>query len=162
MLLTRLEGIVGAEKRRPAGAGFDRTSGQTWHDVRRERSSYEDRDPEVIVVGGGHHGLFSAVHLQELGVDVLVVDRFPRAGDNWRTRYASLALHNETDMVHFPGLHVPRLVPAVFAEGPARRLDRDLRRGNATELLEFHRVRERGVPRGVRALAGRPATRGWN
>ncbi|WP_280295698.1 flavin-containing monooxygenase [Nocardia abscessus] len=111
MLLTRLEGIVGAEKRRPAGAGFDRTSGRTWHDVRRERSSYIDRDPEVIVVGGGHHGLFSAVHLQDLGVDVLVVDRFPRAGDNWRTRYASLALHNETDMAHFPGLPFPDSYP---------------------------------------------------
>ncbi|NRI69865.1 NAD(P)/FAD-dependent oxidoreductase [Rhodococcus sp. MS16] len=111
MLLTRLEGIVGAEKRRPAGAGFDRTSGQTWHDVRRERSSYIDRDPEVVVVGGGHHGLFSAVNLQELGVDVLVVDRFPRAGDNWRTRYASLALHNATEMVHFPGLPFPDTYP---------------------------------------------------
>jgi putative flavoprotein involved in K+ transport len=111
MLLTRLEGIVGAEKRRPAGAGFDRTSGRTWHDVRRERSSYIDRDPEVIVVGGGHHGLFSAVNLQALGVDVLVVDRFPRAGDNWRTRYASLALHNDTDMVHFPGLQFPDSYP---------------------------------------------------
>ncbi|MGW6332931.1 FAD-dependent oxidoreductase [Nocardia rhamnosiphila] len=82
MLLTRLEGILGAEKRRPAGAGFDRTSGKTWHDVRRERAGYAHRDPEVIVVGGGHHGLFSAVNLQGLGVDVLVVDRFPRAGDN--------------------------------------------------------------------------------
>ena len=111
MLLTRLEGIVGAEKRRPAGAGFDRTAGQTWHDVRRERSSYTHRDPDVIVVGGGHHGLFSAVSLQDLGVDVLVVDRFPRAGDNWRTRYASLALHNETDMIHFPGLPFPDSYP---------------------------------------------------
>jgi putative flavoprotein involved in K+ transport len=79
--------------------------------VRSERSSYADRDPEVIVVGGGHHGLFSAVHLQSLGVDVLVVDRFPRAGDNWRTRYASLALHNETDMIHFPGLKFPDTYP---------------------------------------------------
>ncbi|MGW6335974.1 flavin-containing monooxygenase [Nocardia rhamnosiphila] len=111
MLLTRLEGILGAEKRRPPGAGFDRTSGKTWHDVRRERAGYADRDPEVIVVGGGHHGLFSAVNLQGLGVDVLVVDRFPRAGDNWRTRYSSLALHNETDMVHFPGLPFPDTYP---------------------------------------------------
>ena len=111
VLLTRLEGIVGAEKRRPTGAGFDREGSRSWHDVRRDRSSYADRDPDVIVVGGGHHGLFSAVTLQELGVDVLVVDRFPRIGDNWRTRYASLALHNETDMVHFPGLPFPDSYP---------------------------------------------------
>ncbi|MFW6868064.1 FAD-dependent oxidoreductase [Nocardioides sp. CPCC 206347] len=111
MLLTRLEGIVGAEKRRPRGAGFDRSGDLSWHDVRKQRASYADRDPEVVVVGGGHHGLFSAVHLQSLGADVLVVDRFPRAGDNWRTRYASLALHNETDMVHFPGLPFPDTYP---------------------------------------------------
>lgn len=111
VLLTRLEGIVGAEKHRPAGAGFDREGRKSWHDVRAERSSYAERDPEVIVVGGGHHGLFSAVGLQELGVDVLVVDRFPRVGDNWRTRYASLALHNETEMVHFPGLPFPDTYP---------------------------------------------------
>ena len=114
VLLTRLEGIVGAEKRRPAGAGFDRSGERSWHDVRRDRSSFADRDPDVIVVGGGHHGLFSAVSLQELGVDVLVVDRLPRIGDNWRTRYASLALHNETDMCHFLGLPFPDTYPQLL------------------------------------------------
>ncbi|XAS74144.1 FAD-dependent oxidoreductase [Micrococcaceae bacterium Sec5.1] len=111
MLLTRLVGIVGAERQRPRGAGFDRTSGKSFVDLQKERASFADRDPEVIVVGGGHHGLFSAVALQNLGVDVLVVDRFARAGDNWRTRYSSLALHNETDMVHFPGLPFPETYP---------------------------------------------------
>ncbi|XAS74148.1 NAD(P)/FAD-dependent oxidoreductase [Micrococcaceae bacterium Sec5.1] len=115
VLLTRLESVAGAEKygrgNRPKGAGFDRTSGLSWHEVRRNRSSYVDYDPEVLVVGGGHHGLFSAVNLQKLGVDVLVVDRLPRVGDNWRTRYASLALHNKTDMCHFPGLPFPDSYP---------------------------------------------------
>lgn len=110
ILLTRLKG-VGEARRRPEGAGFDRTSGKTYPEIRSERARYIDRDPEVLVVGGGHHGLFSAVALQNLGVDVLVVDRMRRAGDSWRTRYASLALHNETDMCHFPEMPFPSTYP---------------------------------------------------
>ncbi|WP_404434301.1 NAD(P)/FAD-dependent oxidoreductase [Microbacterium lacus] len=116
LLLTRLEGIVGAEPKRPEGAGFDRASGRNFVEIRAERARYEDRDPEVIIVGGGHHGLFAAVALQDLGVDVLVVDRFPRAGDSWRTRYSSLALHNETEMVHFPGMPFPKSYPEYLSK----------------------------------------------
>ena len=121
VLLTRLEGITGAEQygpaKRPEGVGFDRSRGLTWLEARRVRSAYADRDPEVLVVGGGHHGLFAAENLQRLGVDVLVVDRFPRVGDNWRTRYESLALHNPTDMVHFPGMPFPQSYPEYVSKG---------------------------------------------
>nr|WP_259121614.1 SidA/IucD/PvdA family monooxygenase [Rhodococcus erythropolis] len=41
----------------------------------------------------------------------LVVDRFPRVGDNWRTRYETLALHNKTDMCHFPYMPFPYSFP---------------------------------------------------
>ena len=115
VLLTRLEEIgdtlAYGPGNRPKGVGFDRSGGQTWREARHARSTYADRDPEVIVVGGGHHGLFAAVNLQRLGADVLVVDRFPRVGDNWRTRYESLALHNLTDMCHFTGMPFPDSFP---------------------------------------------------
>lgn len=121
VLLTRLEGIAGAERygsgKRPPGVGFDRQNGRTWLEDRAARSSYADHDPEVLVVGGGHHGLFVTEGLQRLGVDVLIVDRFPRVGDNWRTRYETLALHNQTDMIHFPGMPFPQSFPEYLPKG---------------------------------------------
>jgi len=116
ILLTRLDGLKGfgppEPGTRPAGVGYDRhDTTKNWADHRRDQQAFADRDPEVLVVGGGHAGVFSAVHLTRLGVDTLIIDRFPRIGDNWRTRYRSLALHNKTDMVHFPLMPFPANFP---------------------------------------------------
>ncbi len=40
-------------------------------------------------------------------MDTLVVDRFERAGDCWRQRYHSLALHNDTSFNHLPYMPFP-------------------------------------------------------
>lgn len=96
---------------RPADVGYDRSSGKNWLDVRREGQDYSNRSPDVLVVGGGHNGILAAANLNRLGVDALVVDRFPRVGDNWRTRYHSLALHNLTEMVQLPYLPFPDNFP---------------------------------------------------
>lgn len=71
----------------------------------------EERDPDVLVVGAGHSGLFIATHLARLGIDALIVDTHERIGDNWRERYESLALHNPTGMVQFPYLPFPESFP---------------------------------------------------
>lgn len=115
VLLTRLADL-GAEPRlrprtRPQGVGYDPAEGRTWRERRAAEHDYADRDPEVLIVGAGHSGLFLAAHLRRLGVDALVVDRLERLGDAWRQRYEALALHNSTDMVQFPYLPFPDTYP---------------------------------------------------
>ncbi|WP_204323996.1 hypothetical protein, partial [Stenotrophomonas maltophilia] len=38
-----------------------------WLDRRRERAAYHTRDPDVLVVGGGHTGISAAVEIQRMG-----------------------------------------------------------------------------------------------
>lgn len=68
---------------------------------------YEDHEPEVLIVGGGHSGLILAARLGQEGVDTLVVDDRPRAGDNWRERYESLRLHDTKWFAELPYLPFP-------------------------------------------------------
>ncbi len=68
-------------------------------------------DLAVLVVGAGHAGLTIAARLGALGVDTLVIDREKRVGDNWRNRYQSLILHNETAANHLPYLPFPATWP---------------------------------------------------
>jgi cation diffusion facilitator CzcD-associated flavoprotein CzcO len=80
----------------------------SWLDERRAQAAYEDREPDVLIVGGGHAGISVAVELKRLGIDALVVDKEERIGDNWRLRYSGLKLHNKTPINHmrympFPG-----------------------------------------------------------
>jgi putative flavoprotein involved in K+ transport len=59
-------------------------SGHCRLDNRRAATEYANRDPVVLVVGGGQAGLSAAACLTQLGVDTLIVDRENRVGDNWR------------------------------------------------------------------------------
>jgi putative flavoprotein involved in K+ transport len=85
--------------------------GENWLDRLNKRRQYIDRDPTVMVIGGGQAGLSAAARLQQLGVDTLIVDRHPRIGDNWRKRYHSLTLHNEVHVNHLPYLPFPPTWP---------------------------------------------------
>jgi len=116
LLLTTLHALQGGEEkigdRRPSGDGFSQiASPENWLDHRGMARSFADRDPEVLIVGAGHSGLMLAARLQQMGVDVLVVERAPRVGDNWRGRYHNLTLHNELDGNHFPYLPFPETWP---------------------------------------------------
>jgi putative flavoprotein involved in K+ transport len=111
-LFTMLEELKGFEEsvgqRRPGGEAYSREfRGPNWLDLRRREAAYADREPAVLVVGGGHAGLSIAARLKQLGVDTLVVDRWPRIGDNWRRRYHALTLHNQVHVNHLPYLHFP-------------------------------------------------------
>jgi cation diffusion facilitator CzcD-associated flavoprotein CzcO len=115
-LLTAIDEIKGSEpsvgSRRPHGTADARDfSGPNWLDRRRASTAYADRDPEVLVVGGGHAGLSIAAHLRQLGVDTLIVDREERIGDNWRKRYHALTLHNQVHVNHLPYLPFPASWP---------------------------------------------------
>ena len=112
LLSTTLQSITGHEEttgaNRPTGAAYSRNfGGDNWADVRRKAAAYDDRDPAVLVVGGAQAGLSVAARLNQLGVDTLVVEKWPRIGDSWRRRYHSLALHNSTHINHLPYLPFP-------------------------------------------------------
>ena len=81
--------------------------GPNWLDVRKEDRLYKDRDPEVLVVGSGQAGLSIAARLKQQNIDTLVVDKNERVGDNWRNRYHSLKLHNQTHVNHLPYMPFP-------------------------------------------------------
>src|SRR6188508_1135016 len=111
-LLTALTDLQGHEEqvgqRRPKGQAYSRDfSGPNWLDQRKAQSEYRDREPAVLVVGGGHAGLSIAARLTQRGIDTLVVDRHARVGDNWRTRYHALTLHNQVYVNHLPYLQFP-------------------------------------------------------
>ena len=79
-LLTALDEIKGHEEQlgrsRPQGKAYSRDfRGPNWFDVRRAAAEYADRDPIVLVVGGGQAGLSAAACLTQLGIDTLIVDR---------------------------------------------------------------------------------------
>jgi len=116
VLLTTLEELKGFEEkigtRRPTGAAYSRNfGGDNWEDVRRKAQSYDDRDPTVLVVGGAQAGLSMAARLNQVGIDALVVERWPRIGDSWRKRYHSLALHNSIHVNHLPYMPFPPTWP---------------------------------------------------
>jgi cation diffusion facilitator CzcD-associated flavoprotein CzcO len=111
-LMTGLHELKGFEekigKRRPTGEAFSRNFGGTnWKEQRVASQAYTDREPTVLIAGGGQAGLSLAATLVRIGVDALVVDRFERVGDCWRQRYHSLALHNDTRFNHLPYMPFP-------------------------------------------------------
>jgi putative flavoprotein involved in K+ transport len=111
-VMTSLHELRGFEetigKRRPTGEAYSRNFGGTnWKEQREADQRYDDREPTVLVVGGGQAGLSIAATLGRIGVDTLVIDRLPRVGDCWRTRYHSLALHNSTEVNHLPYMPFP-------------------------------------------------------
>jgi cation diffusion facilitator CzcD-associated flavoprotein CzcO len=147
VLLTTLQALHGFEERvgdkRPTGNEFSRLRSATnWLQQREREQRFEDRDPEVLIVGAGQGGLILAARLRQMGVDVLVIDRTERVGNVWRSRYGNLTLHNELSANHFPYLRFPDTWPlwlpkdmlADWLEGYAKFLELNVWTG--TELLQ--------------------------
>ena len=120
-LLTTLFELTGHEEplseRRPKGAehGIHRDR-ETWLD-RREREARElgyQTQPHVLVVGGGQGGIALGARLRQLDVPTIVIDKHPRPGDQWRSRYKSLCLHDPVWYDHLPYIKFPDNWP-VFA-----------------------------------------------
>jgi putative flavoprotein involved in K+ transport len=96
--------------RRPRGAEHGvNVSTENWLDQRQKQTESfgVDAEPYVLVVGGGQGGIGLAARLKRLGVPTLVVDRYPRPGDQWRSRYHSLCLHDPVWYDHMPYLPFP-------------------------------------------------------
>ncbi len=95
------------------GATKDR---ETWAE-KREREARElgyDTQPTVLVVGGGQGGIALSARLRQLEVPTIVIDKRARPGDQWRSRYKSLCLHDPVWYDHLPYLKFPDNWP-VFA-----------------------------------------------
>jgi cation diffusion facilitator CzcD-associated flavoprotein CzcO len=116
LLLTALQALHGFEEkigpRRPTGTEYSRNfAGDNWLEERAKARAFTDRDPQVLIVGGGQAGLILAARLGQMGVDALIVERNPRVGDNWRNRYHSLTLHNEVWANSMPYIPFPPTWP---------------------------------------------------
>ncbi len=104
--------------------GFEEKSGRTRergleHGVVPDRLSWLERreieaaelgiekQPFVLIVGGGQGGMALGARLKRLGVPALIVEKNKRAGDSWRNRYKSLCLHDPVWYDHMPYLPFP-------------------------------------------------------
>jgi putative flavoprotein involved in K+ transport len=120
MFSTVLDEIKGDEwpvgKNRPTGE-HDRLFGGDTKALRLARElEYSDRDPAVLIVGGGQNGIATAAQLRMLGVDALCIERLARVGDVWRQRYASLALHNKIFVNQMPFMPYPETWPVFLTK----------------------------------------------
>ncbi|AVS78584.1 FAD-dependent oxidoreductase [Paracidovorax avenae] len=120
-LLTAAQELKGHEEpmgtRRPMGAEHGiRRGRQTWLERRRQEAEElgREKQPFVLVIGGGQGGIALGARLRQLGVSHIVIDRHARPGDQWRNRYKSLCLHDPVWYDHLPYLPFPDNWP-VFA-----------------------------------------------
>jgi putative flavoprotein involved in K+ transport len=120
-LLTALQELKGHEE--PIGPS--RTLGavhgsdpdpRSWAEKRAAEEAALGRtvQPYVLVIGGGQGGIALGARLRQLGVPSIVVDRHERPGDQWRSRYKTLCLHDPVWYDHLPYLPFPKNWP-VFA-----------------------------------------------
>jgi thioredoxin reductase len=155
-LLTTLRELRGHEeafKKRTAQAddNIRDFGGDNWLDRRNKARAYADRDPAVLVVGGGQAGLSIAARLQQLGINTLIVDRHARIGDNWRKRYHSLTLHNEAHVNHLPYMpfpptwpvYIPKDMLANWFESYVDALELNFWTGTALTAGSYHDARRR-------------------
>ena len=95
--------------RRHPWQGYDLAyPGQTWAEHLAAKSSFRDRDPDVLIIGGGHSGLCIGARLERMGVSYLIVDKEKKPGDVWRGRYESLVLHTNTAANDLPYIELPK------------------------------------------------------
>jgi cation diffusion facilitator CzcD-associated flavoprotein CzcO len=110
--LTSLEDLHNfPEQAGPGRPRYDEEFGH-WPGGRKpETEPFDSENPAVAVLGAGQAGLMVAARLQAFGVNVMVVERNERIGDNWRNRYQSLVLHNQIWGNRFPYLDFPDTWP---------------------------------------------------
>jgi cation diffusion facilitator CzcD-associated flavoprotein CzcO len=149
LVLTSLRQLRGIQEslgaRRPSGLEYSYTfAGDNWLDQRIKRGGYRDRDPEVVIVGGGQSGLALAAVCGQMGLDTLIAEKNARIGDNWRNRYHSLTLHNEIYSNDLPYLPFPPTWPTFV---PKDKL--------ANWLESYAEAMELNVWTGAEVLSGR-------
>ncbi len=120
-LLTALSELKGHEEKsgftRPLGAKHGQNVGsRTWKEEREheERELGYEKQPYVVIIGGGQGGIALGARLRQLGVPTIILEKNERPGDSWRKRYKSLCLHDPVWYDHLPYIDFPKNWP-VFA-----------------------------------------------
>ncbi|WP_234186244.1 NAD(P)/FAD-dependent oxidoreductase [Shinella sp. NM-101] len=120
-LLTALSELKGHEEKsgftRPLGAKHGQNLGaKTWKEEREEeeRTLGYEKQPYVVIIGGGQGGIALGARLRQLGVPTIILEKNDRPGDSWRKRYKSLCLHDPVWYDHLPYIDFPKNWP-VFA-----------------------------------------------
>lgn len=118
ILLTTLTELKGHEEprgaRRPLGALHGTQLGDSTWLEEREKDQAElgvTRQPYVLIVGGAQAGIILGARLKQLGVPTLIVEKHGKPGDNWRSRYKSLCLHDPVWYDHLPYIKFPENWP---------------------------------------------------
>ncbi|WP_428926640.1 NAD(P)/FAD-dependent oxidoreductase [Marinibacterium sp. SX1] len=113
-LLTALQELKGFEenrgKRRPMGAEHGAAKNRrSWKEKREAEAAdlgYAEQ-PYTVIIGGGQGGIALGARLRQLGVPTIVLDKHDRPGDQWRSRYKSLCLHDPIWYDHLPYIKFP-------------------------------------------------------
>jgi putative flavoprotein involved in K+ transport len=71
------------------------------------RAGLHDKQPYVVIIGGGQGGIALGARLRQLGVPTIIVEKNDRPGDSWRKRYKSLCLHDPVWYDHLPYMPFP-------------------------------------------------------
>lgn len=113
-LLTALQELKGFEenrgKRRPMGAEHGAAKNRKSWKEKREAEAAElgyTEQPYTVIIGGGQGGIALGARLRQLGVPTIVLDKHDRPGDQWRSRYKSLCLHDPIWYDHLPYIKFP-------------------------------------------------------
>lgn len=82
---------------------------ENWLDRRQkaQQSLGITEQPYVLVIGDGQGGIGLGARLKRMGVPALIIDKHPKPGDQWRSRYHSLALHDPVWYDHMPYIEFP-------------------------------------------------------
>ncbi|KAJ7319091.1 FAD/NAD(P)-binding domain-containing protein [Mycena albidolilacea] len=94
LIYSVLQSIDGHEPNDEPAYGHYEGHTKSWEDVRAEELAEIEKDPTVVVIGGGTGGLMMASRLRDVGLKVLVIERNAQVGDTWRERYDLLTLNN--------------------------------------------------------------------
>lgn len=113
-LFTTMQELKGFEEKRGAtrakGVEHGAYKGrQSWleHKQQEEAELGYQRQPYVVIIGGGQGGIALAARLKRLDVPTIIVEKNARPGDSWRKRYKSLCLHDAVWYDHMPYLPFP-------------------------------------------------------
>ena len=82
---------------------------RNWTDRKNDRQAAlgVTEQPYTLIIGGGQGGIALGARLKRLGVPALIIDKASRPGDQWRSRYHSLCLHDPVWYDHLPYIPFP-------------------------------------------------------
>jgi putative flavoprotein involved in K+ transport len=82
---------------------------KTWLEKKTEEDALLgfQKQPYVVIVGGGQGGIVLAARLKKLAVPTIIIEKNAQPGDSWRNRYKSLCLHDPVWFDHLPYIPFP-------------------------------------------------------